>query len=224
MSEPPGVEQRNFVPPPGATEVILVRHGASAAAVPGKPFPMTAGQGDPPLAPTGVLQAAAAAERLALDPPARVFVTSLARTRETAAPLLERLGDVPEPEVVADLREVHLGQWEGGEFRLRLHAGDPLVARVLVEEDWSLIPGAETMEAFAARVRAGIERVVETAGPGAVVVFTHGGVVAEVCRQATGSRPLAFLGVDNCSITRLVVFADGRWLLRSFNDTAHLAR
>jgi hypothetical protein len=27
---------------------------------------------------------------------------------------------------------------------------------------------------------------------------------------------------DNASITRLVVMPGGRWLLRSFNDTAHL--
>jgi probable phosphoglycerate mutase len=34
---------------------------------------------------------------------------------------------------------------------------------------------------------------------------------------------MAFIHVDNASITRLVVFGDGRWLLRSFNDTTHLA-
>ena len=40
--------------------------------------------------------------------------------------------------------------------------------------------------------------------------------------MATDSRPFAFIHSDNCSITRLVVLGDGRWLLRSFNDTAHL--
>jgi hypothetical protein len=38
----------------------------------------------------------------------------------------------------------------------------------------------------------------------------------------TSSRPFAFVQVDNTSITRLVRFADGRWLLRYFNETAHL--
>jgi probable phosphoglycerate mutase len=65
--------------------------------------------------------------------------------------------------------------------------------------------------------------VVAAAGPGAVVAaFVHGGVIGELCRQATASRPFAFVHVDNCSISRLVAFADGRLLLRSFNDTAHL--
>jgi probable phosphoglycerate mutase len=27
---------------------------------------------------------------------------------------------------------------------------------------------------------------------------------------------------DNCSISRLVILGDGRWLLRSFNDVSHL--
>ena len=221
-----GVDQRNFVPPPDATELLLVRHGASAAAFAGEPFPTTDGHGDPPLSDVGHAQAALVAERLrASERIARVFVTTLVRTAATAAPLLGLLGDGAEPVVLADLREVHLGDWEGGEFRLRAHAGDPIVAQVLQEENWELIPGAESMEGFAARVRDGVERAVELTGPGsAAAVFTHGGVIAEVCRQATGSRPLAFLGVDNCSITRLVVFSDGRWLLRGFNDTAHLAR
>jgi hypothetical protein len=35
--------------------------------------------------------------------------------------------------------------------------------------------------------------------------------------------PFAFITVDNASITRLVVLADGGWVLRSFNDSAHLA-
>jgi probable phosphoglycerate mutase len=79
------------------------------------------------------------------------------------------------------------------------------------------------MEGFAARIRAGIERVVAATGPGrAAVAFVHGGVIGEVCRQATGSRPFAFVHSDNCSLTRVVHFGDGRWLLRSFNDTSHL--
>ena len=49
--------QRAFAPPPDATEVVLVRHGASAAAVPGEPFPLVLGRGDPPLSPEGAAQA-----------------------------------------------------------------------------------------------------------------------------------------------------------------------
>jgi probable phosphoglycerate mutase len=213
--------QRAFTPPPGATEVVLIRHGASADAVPGERFPLTDGHGDPPLSPLGEQQAHAVAERLAAEPFATVVATGLRRTVQTATPLAERLGI--EPAIVTELREVKLGDWEGGEFRIRVHDGDALAMRAIAEERWDVIPGAETMEALAARLRAGIAAIVDRAGPDATAAaVVHGGVIGELCRQATGSRPFAFIHSDNCSISRIVVLPDGRWLLRSFNDVAHL--
>ena len=208
--------QRRFAVPPGATEIVLVRHGASAHAVPGEPFDLIDGHADPALAPEGREQARRVAQRLGPEGFGRVFVTPLQRTAQTAAPL------GIEPVVVHDLREIHLGDWEGGELRIRAAHGDPLFTRVLEEERWDVIPGAEPMDAFAERVRSGVEEIVALAGPASVAAFVHGGVIGEICRQATGSRPFAFIHADNCSITRLVVLADGRWLLRSFNDTSHL--
>lgn len=215
-------DQRPYRVPADATEVILVRHGASAAAVPGEPFELLEGRGDPPLAPDGLWQAEAAAERLAGEPLTGLFTSTLRRTRETAAPLARMTG--LQPVAIADLCEVSLGDWDGGEFRVRAREGDPLIAEVLTKERWDLIPNAESPEAFAARVTRGLDAVVAAAGPGvAVAVFVHGGVIAELCRQATRSRPFAFLMNDNASITRLVVHPHGRLHLRSFNDISHLA-
>ena len=219
---PETYQQRQFALPPGATEVILVRHGASAPAVPGQPFPLLDGHGDPPLAPEGEAQAELVAEQLAGEGLSALYVTPLARTHRTAAPLAARTG--LEPVVVPDLREVMLGEWEGGEFRIRAHRGDPLLLQVLREERWDLIPGAESGDALGERVRRGVERIVAETTPGTTVAaFVHGGVIGELCRQATASRPFAFVHADNCSVSRLIVLGDGRWLLRSFNDTAHLA-
>ena len=53
-------------------------------------------------------------------------------------------------------------------------------------------------------------------------MFSHGGVIAEILAQvADTNRPFAFLGCDNASISQIVAFG-GRWILRRFNDTAHL--
>ena len=219
---PETYHQRQFALPPGATEVILVRHGASAPAVPGEPFPLLDGHGDPPLAPEGAAQAEAVAVRLAREDLRAIFVTPLQRTHASAAPLSARTG-LP-PAVVPDLVEVSLGEWEGGEFRIRMAEGDPIAIQAVAEERWEVIPGAETMEALAQRVRVGIQAVVALAGPDTrVAAIVHGGVIGEICRQATGSRPFAFVHADNGSLTRLIVLPDGGWLLRSFNDTAHLA-
>jgi probable phosphoglycerate mutase len=219
---PQAVPQRRFRLPPGATEVVLVRHGASAAAIPDEPFPLLAdGRGDPPLAPLGREQADAVAERLARERVAGVFVTTLQRTVQTAGPLAAALGT--DPVVVPELAEIHLGEWEGGEYRIRAANGDPLVQQVFSEQRWDLIPGAETPEQLEDRVRRGIEHIVAAVGPdAAAVAVVHGGIVGEACRQATGSRPFAFIHAENASITRLVVMPGLPWLLRAFNDVAHL--
>jgi 2,3-bisphosphoglycerate-dependent phosphoglycerate mutase len=201
---------------------VLVRHGASQPAVPGEPFPLLEGHGNPALAPEGEEQAIYVAERLATESLSGLFITPLQRTAQTAAPLAAVLG--LEPVVVPELREVFLGEWDGGEFRIRTAEGDPIAMQAVLEERWEVIPGAETSEAFAARVRAGVDAVAAAAGPDATVAaIVHGGVIGEVCRQATESRPFAFIHADNGSLSRLVILPGGRWLLRSFNDTAHLA-
>jgi probable phosphoglycerate mutase len=213
--------QRAWALPDDATEVLLVRHGASQAAVPDEPFELLEGHADPPLAPEGEAQAQAVGARLAADPPDALFVTTLQRTAQTAAPLVAATG--LRPVVVPELREVNLGAWEGGEMRIRSAAGDPLVARIFEEQRWDVIPDAEPMEAFAERCRAGLLRVVAETGPGRrAASVVHGGVIGELCRQATGAPPLTFVHAENTSISRIVVFGDGRWLLRAFNDTAHL--
>jgi probable phosphoglycerate mutase len=221
VTQAQGVPQTPFELPAGATEIILVRHGASADAMPGAPFPLIDGRGDPPLSDAGREQARAVGQRLAGEPVVRLFVTPLRRTQETAAPFAEAAG--LEPAIVENLAEVRLGEWEGGEYRLRVAKRDPIIRRVFTEERWDLIPGAEGPESFAGRVRAGIEEIVAATGPDAVaVVVAHGGVIGEACRQATGSRPFAFVHSDNGSVSRLIVRANGKWQLRSFNEVSHL--
>jgi probable phosphoglycerate mutase len=200
---------------------VVVRHGASEVALPDAPFPLVDGRGDPNLSEDGLEQARAIAERLAREGVARLFVTPLRRTHQSAAPLAEATG--LEPIVVEELVEVRLGEWEGGEYRLRVARGDPLVHEMFEQERWDLIPGGESAESLSERVRAGIERIVRLTGPDAVAVaFLHGGVIGEVCRLATDSRPFAFVHSDNGSLSRLVIRASGKWQLRSFNEVSHL--
>jgi probable phosphoglycerate mutase len=214
--------QLPFSLPPGAAQVVLVRHGASAPHVPGSTFPLVDGHGDPPLAPEGEAQAVLVADRLENEPIAQLYVTTLTRTHQTAAPLAARLG--VDPVVVPELREVFLGDWEGGEFRVRIAEGDPIAVQMAAEERWEVIPGAESSAAFEARVREGIQAIAAKHVGETAVAFTHGGVVAEACRLATASRPWAFVGAENGGITRLVVHLDGTWRLRAYNDVSHLAR
>jgi len=221
--------QLRFEAPPGATTILLVRHGESEAFVEERPFTLVDGHADPPLHEEGLQQAERIGERLASAEHGgetggpvitAIYVTTLQRTVQTAAPLAARLG--VEPRVEADLREVNLGEWENGGLRKHARAGHPLVVQIFAEQRWDLVPGSEPSDAFAARVRAGIERIAGAHPDETVVAVVHGGVIGQVLALATGAGRLAFAGADNGSISELVVMGE-RWVVRRYNDTGHLA-
>jgi probable phosphoglycerate mutase len=198
----------------------LVRHGASADSLEGESFELVEGQGDPPLSEAGRHQAEEVGLRLAQEPFDALYVTTLQRTAQTAAPLVARSGMTPVVE--ADLREVFLGDWEGGLLRAKAADGDPVFAQVMTEQRWDVIPGAESRAVFGGRLRGAIERIAGAHPGGRVVVFSHGAAIGEILAQAAGSAPFAFMGPDNASISRLVVTPES-WIVRGYNDTAHLA-
>lgn len=208
-----------YAPPQGAADLLLIRHGESAPARPGVSFPMKDGHGDPALHPQGVRQAEAVGKRLKNDSFATLYVTKLMRTHQTAAPLAGHLGMVPVEH--PDLHEVHLGDWDGGLYRIKAAEGDPIYARVTEAQDWSAIPGAETREAFFGRVRRGLTQIAAAHANERVAVFVHGGVIGAAMAMATGSEPFAFLGAANGSISRIVIHGD-RMHVRGFNEVSHL--
>jgi 2,3-bisphosphoglycerate-dependent phosphoglycerate mutase len=219
MSESRVYRQHRYAPPPGATEVLLVRHGESEPADPERPFALVDGHGDPPLDAVGHEQAKLLADRLVGERIAAIYVTTLRRTVETAAPLAQRLA--LDMRVERDLREVFLGEWEGGLFRVMAEERHPAFVQAMEEQRWDAIPGGEPTEEFADRVWAGMNRIVAAHPDERVVVVSHGGVIGQILADATGSRPFAFSGADNASISHVVIH-DGRIVLRRFNDITHL--
>jgi probable phosphoglycerate mutase len=211
--------QRSFSPPPGATEVLLVRHGESRAATAESPFPLVDGHGDPELHPNGQEQARRVARRLGNERIAAIYVTNLRRTVETAAPLCNDLGLTPIVE--PDLREVYLGAWEGGLLRIKAHDNDPVYQRMVEEQRWDVIPDAESWDALNTRITRALARIAGRHPNELVVAVVHGGVIAHIIAHATGARPFAFNGADNGSISHIVLTGD-KILVRRFNDSSHL--
>jgi probable phosphoglycerate mutase len=217
MSE--GFRQHSYQPPEGATEIILVRHGESRAATKENPFPLVDGHGDPELHPNGEAQAVAVGERLKHEVIDAIYVTSLQRTVQTAAPLAGHLG--MQTRLEADLREVCLGEWEGGILRMKAAAGDPIFVQMQAEERWDVIPGAESWETLNQRITGGLSRIHQQHPDQKVAAVVHGGVIGHILAHATGSSPFAFNGADNGSISRIVMHAGGI-KVRSFNDNLHV--
>ncbi len=225
MSETPqprSYPQTMFAPPPGACQVLLVRHGQSAPFVEGQPFPLVDGQGDPPLSDRGQWQARRVADRLRDEPLAALYCSTLQRTQQTAAPLAAHLGLTPS--IDADLREVHLGEGEGGRFRQMAAEGHPAVMRMRDRGEWGEIPGAETSAQLQSRTVAALRRIAAAHADQFVAVFCHGGVIGALTGHAIGRADFTFNGARNGSFTHLVVTGsadDSPWIVRSFNDAAH---
>jgi len=213
------IREYRYAVPHDAADVLLVRHGESAPADPAAPFPFLDGHGDPELHTVGHEQAERLADRLAGEPVAAIYVSNLRRTAQTAAPLARRLGITPV--VDPDLREAHLGEWEGNVWRIRIAEGHPVALRMIDEQRWDIIPGAEAVDAFAARVRRALSGIASRHRGEVVAVFTHGGVIGQAVADAAGTDPFPFNAADNASISQLVI-SDDRWKIRRFNDTTHL--
>lgn len=213
--------QHRFVSPEGSTDILLIRHGESAPVNPDSPFPSVDGHGDPPLHPDGQVQAQQVAERLQYEPIKAIYISNLQRTAQTADPLSKKL-DL-NPIEIADLREVHLGEYEGGLYRKKVAENDPTLRRALREQRWDIIPGAETNEAFEARLNSAIAQIASENPNRLVAAFVHRAVIGQIVASATHAQPMAFLASDNGSITHIVV-TKSRVLVRRFNDSSHLTK
>lgn len=217
--EPREYRQHRFTLPPGAADLLLVRHGESAPAREDRPAATLDGHTDPDLAPEGREQAERLADRLAHQHIDAIYVTTLRRTAQTAAPLATRVGLAPQVE--PDLREVFLGDWEGATFRKNTSELHPIAVQMFTEQRWDVIPGAESTTSLKARVKAAIERIAKAHPDQRVVIVAHGGVIGAILSMATGAQDFAFITADNASISQLVVNGDS-WMVRRFNDTTHL--
>jgi 2,3-bisphosphoglycerate-dependent phosphoglycerate mutase len=221
--------QTRWIAPVGATEILLVRHGATEGLIgDADRFPLKDGHGDPGLSEDGLRQAQQVADRLANEEIHAIYVTSLRRTHQTAAPLAAKLGLTPIEE--PDLREVYLGEWEAGMTRIHAAAGDPRWVKVLEEGEWGHIPGAETTAQLIERCMRGVEKIAAANEGKRVVSVVHGGVIAAIMTAVSGA-PSGFQGAENSSISHIVKGANpfggnsnagAKWRIRCFNDSSHL--
>jgi probable phosphoglycerate mutase len=166
------------------TTLTLVRHGETDW----NARRLIQGSTDIPLNDTGRAQALEAAEHLRtrLDGgPVVVSSSDLSRAQETAAIIAHALG-VEEPRAYPQLRERGYGEAEGvgvDEFRQRWGAWGE-----------AEVPGAEAWADVRVRAIAGLRRAIRDArrqtfpvAPSLVVV-SHGALIREVIRHATGGQ------------------------------------
>jgi probable phosphoglycerate mutase len=214
------------VNPEEATRLVLVRHGRTASNAAGR----IQGRADVPLDPTGLDEAQAVARALRRFDASALYTSPLRRARTTA-------------EIIG--RELRLASqvWEGlteYDFGLMSERDLEEVAamnpRLAAELDAWLeagrddpmlrpdIPGAEALDAFAARIAAFWDHIEAAHRGGTALAVTHGGVLRGMFTLAAHGdlRRHSPFWADNCSIS-VLDFYHGAVVVRIFNDTGHLA-
>jgi probable phosphoglycerate mutase len=157
------------------TTLLLVRHGETDWNAAGR----LQGHTDRPLNDYGRTQATKLAEQLAGDGIAAIYSSDLARARETAQILAERLGL---PVVVdPDLREKNWGTWEG----------------LTPDERLTVEYEGETTEEHRKRTLRAVERIALAHPADRVVVVTHGGSMRRIQAAVAGA---ALPVVENCGV------------------------
>ncbi|MCC6213199.1 MAG: histidine phosphatase family protein [Burkholderiales bacterium] len=202
---------------PHSTRLCIVRHGETAWNAEHR----VQGQLDVPLNAVGFAQARAAATVLGGAGFDAVYSSDLARARQTAQPAAERLS--LQVLLERDLRERNYGIFERltySEVKERFPAD---YARFLAREPDYEFSSGESLRAFHERSMACLRRIAAAHPGGEVLVFTHGGVLDNLYRAATGmsiSAPRDFR-IPNCGINRVEGGAEG-WRILSWAEERHL--
>ncbi|MFQ5699114.1 MAG: histidine phosphatase family protein [Myxococcota bacterium] len=195
--------------------LTLIRHGETAANSDG----VWAGSTDTPLSERGHAQAKRVAEYLLAQrcPAVAIYASDLCRARDTALPIAEALG--LELQIERDLREYHLGSWEGRPYR-ELHEVERLWHHM--REDPDFAPhGGETPLGVAKRLGAALERIASAHRGEQAIVVTHGGAMSMALGALLDGDYSSWRRVvDNCALSDLRLRPTPE-LLR-FNETSHL--
>jgi probable phosphoglycerate mutase len=201
--------------------LLLIRHGRVQWS--SRQFLQTARglQWDPPLDEVGTEQAELLGARLLMmDPPEAVYTSPFTRCRDTAAPYLTATGR--SAEVVDDLGEVFVGDWEGVSFEEIVSQDEELAKRFREQEAmFSIAPGGESGASLRARVVPALEGVIRRHASGTVLLIVHGGVINAYLGHVMGIPHDMFFLPENTSINTIEAEGDRREM-RFINDVRHL--
>lgn len=202
--------------------LILIRHGQTQSNIDGL---LDTGHPGAPLTQLGHQQAAALVDTLAAEDIGALYVSTLIRTHQTAAPLAAARGlTVIERE---GLREIQAGDWEMSGDR---DFND--VYRGMIG-DWGLgryhqpVPGAEVAHQVLARFDAVVEEALDSAsqhGHSTVALVSHGAMIRFWATTTAANLQGDFTSQNLLPNTAHVTLeqSEGRWLARRWGDFGDL--
>ena len=185
-------------------EVLLVRHA----------LPLPDGTMDPGLGDEGQAQARVLSEHLVPEPIDAVYASHLRRAVQTAQPLADRLG-------LPVIQDEGLREWVSnatsyvGTENLK-DAGRAQSFREGRFEDEFLPP--HNADELRATMVATVRRIGIAHQGERVVAVSHGGATNTFLAEVIGSPRRFFFNPGYCSISRVQVWPDGRFVLLSVNE------
>jgi probable phosphoglycerate mutase len=198
---------------------VLLRHGETALSGERR----FAGRGDIPLTGTGLKQAAAAAARLAARGGLDLIVSSpLERTRQTADAVATATGM---PLVAEDgWMETDFGEWEGLNHA-EAEQGWPEQMAAWLSDTAAAPPGGESFAATSDRVLKALDSLLAKHAGSTVLVVSHVTPIKILLLHAmlAPAAALRRIQLDVASLCEIDWYTAGVAVVRSVNDTAHLA-
>ena len=204
-----------------ATRILAIRHGETAWNVDGR----IQGHRDIPLNPAGRAQARRLARALAGRGGIDLIVSSdLGRALDTAQAVADATGAPLRRD--AGLRERCFGDFEGRTFTEIAAAWPEHAERWRRREPAWAPPGGrgESLLLFRERVAQVVHRLAAENIGKHIALFTHGGVLDVIYRDATGLglQDARTWQIGNAAVNRLLWTPDGGLGLVGWHDTTHL--
>ena len=193
-------------------EIILVRHALPVR------IELETGIADPELSAEGHEQSKKMAAYLASENIDAVYASPLRRARETAQPLIEKLGI--QYEICEGVAEFDRNSNEYVPIEELRATNDPRWQKMM-QGEWD--ETADSLEVFRDRVISSINELIERHPGEKVAVVCHGGVINQYLAYVLGiSTQMGFFYPQYTSIHRVAASRSGAKSIVSINEASHL--
>lgn len=200
-------------------KIYLIRHAKPELPHNGKLY---YGSMDYPLSEEGVMMAKRLADALRMIELGTVFSSDLRRARHTAEIALA--GRSCEIRPVRNLREIHLGDWEGRSYDEVRTTWNEIYEKRGVSFDSVGPPGGESFKDLQRRTVPAFEEILRENPCGTIMLFAHGGVIWTLMCNYFGFKlnDIFFYPMDFCGI-HLIERSDGLMKLIKYNWSTDLS-
>ncbi len=200
-----------------STTILLVRHGQTESNITG--FFM--GWSDEDISELGYAQARSIASRLGRLPIASIYTSPLRRTMNTARILAgpHKL----EPEVMDDLIEIKLGDWQGLHREEIRQTWPEIWKQSRIDPSDVALPNGESFQQVTDRAVRAFNRIVVANTDRHALAVTHDVVIRVLVAHVLGASNSIYrhLEINNASLS-IIRVEDDRARIVTLNDTSHL--